>query len=928
MPRRLRRLAAALVVLGALAPLGPRAHSEIRAASTGLYVEATMPTGSPQIVRMLVDHELDLGFGMGPVTEGGVTTTMLFTYDLEALRIVDSSKVPYFGLSPDLAFLDTANHRILFPPGNRGAESAGCPAGPAQSMALAVYTIATKTWSTIPVPCSAGDQLKTQGVSFHAPSGKLYSIGARQGEWSARALGGVTDRYGQALLLRQVDAKTGALDWEIDLRAAGCDAFINGTFGGFAQRDGDHVVSYCYGPRNSLEGSQGFALRVPLVAGRPQQVDGQPVIVSAPTLPNDLAPVLDPGSGRLLLLTAGAANGNAVWVFNPAKDRFFGVIASGSSGAPGSAIYAGLDPVRGRAYLMTDGDVLVADARHNPLPAGLSYRVLEGAKTFTSGPYLAVSSKQRRIFVPTKDRGFVVLRDAVPDAVSPPAPDPDRGTADVAEEPGKTGAVHSGVATAFGAHVLNTGGIPRAVDNADPLCYSLLSAAVKDARGRCLADQVLTSGNREVFLASTVVEATSETGAAAVAVGGAVATKDTATDADFRRLGGCMQDVATERGAPSPPTAFVTLCAGSPLAAAKSGARGGDGRGYPIPAATCESFSGTSPTSDTRAPSLLGLPGGTIASGKVSCDGSKRAADAVASSSALALPDVANPTFAVARTTSASKTELTAAGVVTTVSSGAYGVHIAGVTIGRIETAVTTKAHGRTGTTSVSFKRTFADVTGPNLACVSCKPEQVVAAINTAVGQRARASLPEGQTTASPRGFQAVAVKDPELRDSDRALNDDDTFTVAGLQVVIYNDGRFGRSRAVVQLAGVQSESRYGIFVNPEVGEGTVGDALTGEVSSELSAADVDVSVIGFGPDPLAPVAASSGSALGDALGTVGDVASAAALMPPRLVAKGISLVVHNPRELALLAGLWSMLAAPLYLGLRRRWLLEELDDA
>ncbi|HUS62409.1 MAG TPA: hypothetical protein VMY34_09445, partial [Acidimicrobiales bacterium] len=340
----------------------------------------------------------------------------------------------------------------------------------------------------------------------------------------------------------------------------------------------------------------------------------------------------------------------------------------------------------------------------------------------------------------------------------------------------------------------------------------------------------------------------------------------------------------------------------------------------------CESFAGTKATTESRTPAPLGLPGGTIANGKVTCDGNAQLAEATALSSALSLPDVINPTFAVARTTSSAKTVKTAEGIVTTVSSGAYGVTVAGVNIGRIETEVTTKAHGRTGTTKVAFTRTISDVSSATLTCAVCKPDLVVDAINAAVGQRARASLPEIRATASPKGFQAVAIKDPQLRDSDRALNDDDTFTIAGLQVVVYNDGRFGRSRAVVQLAGVQAESRYGIFVNPEVGDGS-DEALVGEVFSELSAGDAAFDTVGFGPDPLGPVAATDGSGIVGAIRSVAEVPFTVALAPSRLLAKGMSLVVHSPRELGLLAALWSLLAAPLYLGLRRRWLLDELEE-
>lgn len=909
-------------VLSAPAPAGD-------AAAPGLRVAGTIAVPSATPLRMLVDPELNLGFAILPGV-GGDNSDALQVYDLAALKVVGQVKVPSFGLSADQAFVDVANHRILFPPGARGAEAAGCSTGPNPLMAVAVFDIRSRGWSTLPVPCSSGDQFKTQGLWFHAATNRLYSVGTLQADRTVRSLAGTTaDRYGQTLLLRSVNVATGALDWELDLRMAGCDAIVSGPFGGFVGRSGDDVVSYCYGPRNSTEGSQGFALRIPLKDERPARgTDARTAVVTTPTLPNDLVPILDADGGRLLLLTAGAANGNAVWVFDIARDRFFGVIASGVAVADGVATttYAGLDAARGRAYLLTGGDVLVADARHDPLPAGLGFRVVEGMPAQGTGPYVAVAPKLRRLFVPVRNKGFLAIDDTVVEPVDPPTPDPDRGTADIAEQPGRTGSVHSGVATAFGAHILNTGGVPRAVDNADPLCYTLASAAVKDARGRCLADQVLTAGNREAFLAPTVVEATSETGATAFAAGSAFASKDTATDADFRRLGGCMADLMAERSGAAAPAQYTSTCGATPLASLRTGTRGTDGRGAPVPGAVCESFVGAPAKTDERTAAAGGQSLGGQGRGTVACDGTARRASGSASSAVLALPETGEPTIAVGRSTSAATTTLTAEGVVTTVTATATDVLVAGITIGRVETSVTTKAHGRTGTTKVSFSRRITDVNGPGIACASCDPAAVVSAVNAALGQRVRASLPDVTQTASPKGYQALVLKDPQLRDSDRALNDDDTFTVAGLQVVLFNDGRFGRSRVVVHLAGVQAESRYGIFVLPDATDGV--DAAGGPdllPAVDVPGGSVDVPSVTVGVDPV-PVAADT-SIAGQLAPVVANLASGnPAKAAVEAVKVGTRLIVSHPREFALLLTMWSLLAAPAYLGLRRRWMHEELD--
>lgn len=889
----------------------------------GLREIGTMKTGvSADVTKLVVDPELNIGLTLG--LDEKTSSTVLVMHDLESLRILEKLKEPspgfFDGLNTDAAAVDHVTHKVYFPPGDRPVESAACPAGPSEALSVRVLHIPTRSWSTILTPCYQGSQFKIQGLFFYRPTNKLYVLGMVQGD-RVRALAPVLQgQIAQTAILRQLDLARlsggePAVDWERDLRAFGCDRVINVTFefGAFVARHGDNVFSYCYGPRDGVEGRQGFGLRIPLTNEQAIPLtDSRPSVRVTPTLPNELFPMFDADSGRMLLMTTGSANGFAVWVYDPANERFFGVIPSGVPGGddPRATTYVGLNQFTGRTYFLTTIGILVADARHSPLPSGLNFPVLNTVRDQGSGPFISVAPKLRRLFVPVARRGFVVLEDRVPDP--PPAPllDPDRGTADVPEVPGKTGSVFSGAAAGFGSHLLVTGGIPKAANNQDPLCVTFVGnfVDVKDRAGRCLAEQVLTSGNREFFMSPTQVEIGSETGVTARASGGSFASNDTSTDADFKRLSTCEEDPIKERLESMPSAEYRQICAKTGLSVFSHGTRGADGKGFPIPASECEDF-GEAKKEDRQRWSPSGL-GGASGTSFVSCSGAGRMALAKAESAGLAYPNAADPLVAVQRTWSSTLTEMTSEGLKTTVTSAASGITLGNISIGEVKTQVTTRAHGRTGTTRAMFERTISRVSGPGFRCDVvdssgddglCSYGAIVDAINQSLGQRIRITLPQERRIESPRGYQALVLKDTALRDSDRATNDDDSFAVSGMQIAFFNDGRQGRNRLVLQLAGVQAESRYGIFLLPEESGEPIGE----DIFEDLDLEDVgDLDALGSGEDSL-------GERIKDAVGKV-------VAYPFHAVRDAYELIVHNPKEFGVLLALWSLLASPAYFVIRR----------
>lgn len=937
--RALTALAAALIIwVGA--PLIARASE-----GGGLNIAGFLPSGLvTNYPRMLVDDALKVGAAMGEIKQGG---SRLVLYDLGKLSVIGKFRSPYT-LDMGIATVDEANHRLLIPVTGKALESSGCRNGPVVDIAIFDLVKAVSSqespWSIMKSPCTdlgaaqraglasatAGnlEQFRILGLHYYAPENKLYAAGSPLGDYAARSTTPANGRYGSVILIRQMNGLTGALEWDVDLRNGACDRIEVLGVGAFVARHGSDVYGYCYGLRSGTqaEGEMGYALRIPLEGGKPKRDEnGQPAVITSPTLPNNLIPLLDPVSGRLLLFTYNRTNGTGVWVYDVRNERFFGVIASGLPvrPVPNATTWVGLDPRRGRTYLLTSIGTLVADARHTPLPAGLGYPLFSDITGGREGHMISVAPSVDRIFVPLRidkcpanpDREtcFAIVKDEIPDPPPPLGVDLDAGTANIAEEEGKTNSVFLGAGGGIGGRLLFTGGVPRAVNNADPTCFNvLISDFFRDSQDRCISDQYISTGTRDLLIASSRIELGSQIGAAAFAAGTQFSTNDTATEADFKRLGRCESDVILEKstgtrfaeGGSELADQMSSRCAQTPLSMFSGGTRDTDGRGFPVPYAQCNDF-GTGAKEETQRPGSMPLVPDMIAASSVKCDLAGRLTQASSSATGLWLPDKSDPVVHVSRFTSSSSTKVTPEGIVTTIQSEASGVHIAGISIGRVLTSVTTKAKGKSGTTFSTFTRRISDVHGPGIDCMQCDPVAVVRAINRSLGIRARASLPLHYATSSPKGYQAVISKDRATRESDRAVNSDDSYEIPGLQIVFYNDGHDGRNRLILQLASVRGESRYGVFPVFDIGEPDFLD----DFASDLSGIADDLG----GPEVI-QIGGTSSERPRSVIETILST-------PGRLIAEGLSLIVNNPAQAVLLASLLALLASPVILGIRRRML-------
>lgn len=890
----MRRLAAIAVLASlCLGLAGIGAAPPLSAAGGALAVEGFMPFGFEEIAarKMAVDSVLHRGF-YGVSTNEGSKIAVFDLLRLKRIAMLDGEGME------DSFSVDERNHRIFFRPGSPQLDCANAMVSILDTRRLTVTQKA--------MPCSAGGTaFFARGMSYDPRADKLYVIGMPALEAIATQSSG-TSGYHESTIIRQIDPDTFALDWEVDLSdrcdtntntPTSPDPVVGGVDGG--------VVSYCYVAR------QGRAVWIPLANGRPQTADdGKPVAKISPTVGRSTTPIIDQPSGRLLILEDAPPFGPAAYVYDPQHERFYGIVPSGVSSKHLGASYdyfRGFSEASGRLYILNRLGLVVADVRSDPLPAGVGYGVVRaGRNDIPNGP-IAVDGRLGRLFLPYPKRGgFVVVRDRIPAQPDVPAPDPDAGTADVEEVPNVTGRTYSSAANAFGAHLLVTGGIPRLINNADPLCTSSTDFHDRDEFGRCPADRAVTPGNREWFFAQSVLESGSDSGTAAAASSLHNPSSDTATDGDIRSIGRCLIDRVPE---PMRPT-IRALCPNgldengndadpdseAPLEPFTAGSQGFDGNGYPVRGTSCIDFDGTPATGRSE----------SFGESLVSCNYAGSTASASSRTPVVGFGE-SGVTLSVARTESSVETELTSQGVVTTATATVSGVRIGdAVRIGEIVTTATTRARGRTGTTLAAYSVAFHDVRAPGLNCATCDPAAVADAINRAFGAQMRARVPAAYRLASPRGYQGIVQKNPGQRQSDRAVNDDDSITVNGLDLVYYNDstitnrdGSAGRSRVVVSLAGVEAESRYGIYVLPQPVDDGNDDGGDGGDDGP------DTEVLGE-RDEQPPV-------------VVPPASGPAASGPGEMIVRSFAFIRTRPAEFAMLFVLFSLLAAPVYLGIRRR---------
>jgi hypothetical protein len=939
--------ALALVLLVATYIL-PAAWLQARAdtpTESGLRLIGTMPFADPETspyffpnYPLLVDSVLHIG-----VRESSLASSVQF-FDLATAQPAGSLPLA-FSNSTDAQFaVDETHHRMFF---TEDPPQSAC------SGKIHVLDVVVRSWSEKNLPCDGADGksplgFAVTGISYYSPTNKLYAIGYGAAEFGFQhTVNGSSVK--ETTIIRQLDANTMRLDWSIDASSA-CDwhevaNLLGGGSTSRVQRVGDYLLSFCLqgGPNQNGIGGRGQSLALALDGDRPKLSGNSPVFITHPTYTDStVTPFIDPVTGRILLTSTQLPFGPGVWSFDPLAGRFYGVIPTGVTASSEDDFYAGTDPVSGRLYFHNSRGFVVADTRHNPLPGGVSYSVLQEAPQLAGpqgqGGYfqtpMFVDGGLHKIFVPDPQRGeYIVIDDLSPPAPDIAPPDPDAGTADIPELDGFTSRAFAGGGTAFGARALLVGGTPNVIHQAD-LAYDCHVPGGLD--GSCVADKAAAPGDRDERLAATDVLLGSSGGSSAFATAGHAAPSDHATDADVRAAGHCYNDQIGQFADAVAPGAYPSdgisgLCSTpEPAAQAEGGTplegvtfenmqqgaqQGNDSRGFPIPSSICSDFGG-SPQQDSNE-----RPAASVGASAVDCNAANAASLARAEVAGAALPTLGDsPVVSVAHSTSNIVSKLTDEGIVTTVTATAEGISIGGVfSIGRIESVSTTKAHGRSGTTDASYTSTIADVHGPGIDCGTCTSQHVADVINQAFQGRITARVPTPFLVASPRGFTGLARKELLLADSDRAVNDDDSLAIDGLDLIVINDYQAAstngdvsaRSRLLLEFAGVRSESHYGIFPKPQNVAGN-GPGLPSALANTGSA----------GPTVTGAAGAITGHA-----GSGGPGSSLSGLLsnPVQAFWDAWQLIVNHPGEAAVLACLWTLFAAPLYLRLHRRELARAL---
>jgi hypothetical protein len=286
-------------------------------------------------------------------------------------------------------------------------------------------------------------------------------------------------------------------------------------------------------------------------------------------------------------------------------------------------------------------------------------------------------------------------------------------------------------------------------------------------------------------------------------------------------------------------------------------------------------------------------------------------------------------------------------------------ITIAGmVHLDAIDVRVTAEAKGyataQATTAKTSVVREFSGLTvGSQRICNQCDPVQVVDAINKTLGALgyARATGPEPDVTlGTVRGTLAVVQKNLALQDGDGTVNRDFSTEWPGLEMVLYRDTKDrGLGRWTVQLGGVFAQSQFGVTDALPSDEVASEEVASEEVASDEVASDETVPDDSGSPPPSAttggqppaggdgPIsgsvsgaesAPSAGTTPAESVDSAQPIAYAVPAPPPLTPLQGLVRKVRQAisrlfKAAVLLAALWALIYAPVYVARRRRLLRE-----
>jgi hypothetical protein len=202
--------------------------------------------------------------------------------------------------------------------------------------------------------------------------------------------------------------------------------------------------------------------------------------------------------------------------------------------------------------------------------------------------------------------------------------------------------------------------------------------------------------------------------------------------------------------------------------------------------------------------------------------------------------------------------------------------------------------------------------------------QTLVVQLNRALSGRARVTLRTPDPTlgrGTPHGYLAAVQRDRKELFADQIITGDLSVAVPALEIMFFQGEGAGRTgRQVVQLAGVQASTSYGIACTyGRKADGTC--AASGDPTVDFGGLDGDGGGAGDGGATFIGGEEAAGGPLGSVLAGAGREGILTRLLRavPRALAEALRLLFNNPRELGLLAALWALLYAPCYLGDRRR---------
>jgi hypothetical protein len=380
----------------------------------------------------------------------------------------------------------------------------------------------------------------------------------------------------------------------------------------------------------------------------------------------------------------------------------------------------------------------------------------------------------------------LVIQDTTPSGASPPPEDYDALTSNLPEGP-KTLTTFSGTSAGYGANLVYVGGTGGATA---PLYQGLLTASELFVP----RNSIVSPGDRGVTLASVPFLDLRNVDASATAQ---QIAPDTSTDNDRRTY----QNQIISRGE----------ALGQGDAAAQVGAL----LDWRWPASAC-----LDPGGEPGAPSAT-APGGEASAG---CDLDKLHASASASEGA-----VQTDGLTIAGSTMTSEATKEAGGLATTSVSGVKGIDVevpgeGRLRIGSIVLEVHTTAHGHAGTAHTSWSReikgaVITDAQGKQIfGCDVCDADTLAKQVNDLFDLKLRMRVPTPEITETRRGaFAGFTETEADHINNVVAMNESNNSRIMpALQLEIYND-LSDRSRLVLQLAGIQANSIYGI--TPLAGE-------------------------------------------------------------------------------------------------------------